>query len=197
MARTESLRHGAMTSGEGFRIALQSLWANKLRSFLTMLGVVIAVAAVIAVVTFTSGLDRYVAERVFRLGTDVFIVSKISPVITNIDQFLEGEKRKDLTMEDYYAVRDACEKCSVVAASVLNPIGHVRYAEHSLNDTWIRGMTPTMATVLDLNLSAGRMLNETDEENRSAVAVIGTDVVDNLFPGQDPLGKELRLNGQL
>jgi len=197
MPRAENLRHGAMNTSEGLRIALQSLWANKLRSFLTMLGVVIAVAAVIAVVTFTSGLDRYVAERVFRLGTDVFIVSKISPVITNIDQFLEGEKRKDLTMEDYEAVRDACDRCSVVAASVLNPSGHIRYAEHSINDSWIRGMTPTMATVLDLNLSAGRMLNENDEENRSAVAVIGTDVVDNLFPGQDPLGKELRVDGQI
>jgi len=186
-----------MNTSEGVRIALQSLWANKLRSFLTMLGVVIAVAAVIAVVTFTSGLDRYVAERVFRLGTDVFIVSKISPVITNIDQFLEGEKRKDLTMEDYEAVRDACDRCSVVAASVLNPSGHIRYAERSINDTWIRGITPTMATVLDLNLSAGRMLNETDEENRSPVAVIGTDVVDTLFPGEDPLGKELRIEGQI
>ena len=91
MPRTEILRTGAMTSTEGLRIALQSLWANKLRSFLTMLGVVIAVAAVIAVVTFTSGLDRYVAERVFRLGTDVFIVSKVSPVISNIAQLIEGE----------------------------------------------------------------------------------------------------------
>jgi len=197
MQKTEILRQGAMTSTEGVRIALQSLWANKLRSFLTMLGVVIAVAAVIAVVTFTSGLDRYVAERVFRLGTDVFIVSKISPVITNVEQLIEGEKRKDLTMEDYYAVREACQKCSVVAASVLNPVGHVRYAEHSLNDTWIRGITPTMAIVLDLNLTSGRMLNDTDEDNRSAVAVIGTDVVENLFPGEDPLGKEIRVEGQI
>jgi len=197
MPNTENLRHGAMNTSEGLRIALQSLWANKLRSFLTMLGVVIAVAAVIAVVTFTSGLDRYVAERVFRLGTDVFIVSKVSPVITNIDQLLEGEKRKDLTMEDYDAVRDACNRCSVVAASILNPTGHIRYAEHSIDDTWVRGITPSMAIVLDLNLSAGRMLNDTDEENRSAVAVVGTDVVETLFPGQDPLGKELRLDGQI
>src|SRR5713101_4663176 len=166
MPRTDSLRHGAMTSTEAMRIALQSLWANKLRSFLTMLGVVIAVAAVIAVVTFTSGLDRYVAERVFRLGTDVFIVSKISPVITNIDQLIEGEKRKNLTLDDYYAVREACQKCSVVAASVLNHKSHVRNAQRSKNVTWVRGMTPTMATVLDLNLTAGRMLNETDEEDR-------------------------------
>jgi putative ABC transport system permease protein len=197
MPRTDNLRHGAMTLTESVRIASQSLWANKLRSFLTMLGVVIAVAAVIAVVTFTSGLDRYVAERVFRLGTDVFIVSKISPVITNVDQMIEGEKRKDLTMEDYQAVRNACRTCSVVAASVLNFSGHVRYGEHSLEDTWIRGMTPTMATVLDLNLSEGRMLNETDQDNRSNVAVIGTDVVENLFPHQHPLGQEVRIDGQL
>jgi putative ABC transport system permease protein len=186
-----------MTSTEGIRLALQALWANKLRSFLTTLGVVIAVAAVIAVVTFTSGLNRYVAEKVFRLGTDVFIVSKMSPVITNIDQLLEGEKRKDLTMEDYHAVLENCRKCSVVAASVLNPFGHVRFAEHEIEDTWVRGMTPSMAVVLDLDLSAGRMLNDTDEDNRSSVAVIGTDVVDNLFPGRDPLGKEVRVDGRL
>jgi putative ABC transport system permease protein len=186
-----------MTSTEAIRLALQALWANKLRSVLTLLGVVIGVAAVVAVVTFTSGLNRYVAEKVFRLGTDVFIVSKMSPVITNIDQLLEGEKRKNLTMEDYRAVLESCQKCSMVAASVLNPFGHIRYEEHEINDTWVRGMTPSMASVLDLNLSAGRMLNDTDEDNRSNVAVIGTDVVDNLFPGQDPLGKEVRVDGQL
>jgi putative ABC transport system permease protein len=110
---------------------------------------------------------------------------------------IEGGKRKNFTMEDYHAVREACRKCSVVAASVLNPTGHVRYAEHSINDTWVRGITPSMAIVLDLNLSAGRMLNDTDEDNRTNVAVIGTDVVENLFPSQDPLGMEIRLDGQL
>src|SRR5438874_9560117 len=137
---------------EGIRIALHSLWANKLRSTLTLLGVVIGVAAVIAVVTFVNGINGYVATKIFSLGADVFIVSKVSPVITNIDQLIEGEKRKDFTLEDYQAVRESCQKCSVVAASILNPTGHVRYAQHSINDTCIRGMTPTMATVLDLNL---------------------------------------------
>ncbi|HXZ43096.1 MAG TPA: ABC transporter permease, partial [Terriglobales bacterium] len=92
---------------EAIRIALQSLWANKLRSALTLLGVVIGVAAVIAVVTFTSGINGYVAQKIFNLGADVFLISKVSPVITNIDQFLEGQKRKDITIEDYEAVRDA------------------------------------------------------------------------------------------
>src|SRR5207244_1131749 len=99
----------------------------KLRSALTLLGVVIGVAAVIAVVTFVNGINGYVAERVFRLGTDVFIVFKVSPAVTNVDHFLEGEKRKDLNMEDYRAVLEACQHCLYVGASLRNLNGHVKY----------------------------------------------------------------------
>jgi putative ABC transport system permease protein len=182
---------------EGIRIALQSLWANKLRSVLTLLGVVIGVAAVIAVVTFVSGINGYVAEKIFNLGGDVFIISKVSPVITNVDQLLEGEKRKDLTMEDYDAVANACKHCTMIGASTFNGNGHVRYGEQSLSDTWVRGLTAQMPAILDLDLTSGRMPNENDDENRSAVAVIGTDVLESLFPGVDPLGKEIRVEGQL
>ncbi len=182
---------------EAIRIALQSLWANKLRSVLTLLGVVIGVAAVIAVVTFVNGINAYVAEKVFRLGADVFIISKVSPVVTNIDQFLEGQKRKDLTMEDYEAVRDSCRHCTMVGASATSFTGKVKYGQQSVNDSWIRGLTPSMPQILDLDLGSGRMLNSNDEDNRSNVAVVGTDIVDNLFPGTDPLGKEIRIDGQL
>jgi putative ABC transport system permease protein len=186
-----------MNFSEAIRIALQSLWANKLRSVLTLLGVVIGVAAVIAVVTFVNGINGYVAEKIFNLGADVFIMSKVTPVITNVDQLIEGEKRKDLTMEDYQAVLESCSHCAMVGASTFNPTGHIRYGEQSLTDSWIRGLTPSMAPILDLDLSAGRMLNDNDDKNRSNVAVIGTDVVDSLFPAVDPLGKELRVEGQL
>jgi putative ABC transport system permease protein len=186
-----------MTTLEAIRLSLQSLWANKLRSVLTLLGVVIGVAAVIAVVTFVSGINAYVAEKVFNLGADVFIVSKISPVITNVEQFLEGEKRKDLTLEDYDAVVEGCSRCAMVGAMAVDNGGHVRYAEQSMTDTRVRGLTPSMPAILDLDLSYGRMINENDVEYRSNVAVIGTDLVDNLFPGRDPLGKEVRLEGQI
>ena len=81
-----------MTTLEAIRIALLSLWANKLRSALTLLGVVIGVAAVIAVVTFVNGINGYVAEKIFNLGADVFIISKVTPVVTNVDQLLEGRR---------------------------------------------------------------------------------------------------------
>lgn len=186
-----------MNTLEALRVALQSLWANKLRSALTLLGVVIGVAAVIAVVTFTSGINGYVAQKIFNLGADVFLVSKVSPVITNIDQFLEGQKRKDITIEDYEAVRDACHHCAMVGASTIKIDGHAKYGEQTLNDVWIRGFTPSMAQILDIDLTSGRMLNQNDEDNRSSVAIVGSDVVDNLFPGVDPVNKELRVEGQI
>jgi len=182
---------------EAIRIALQSLWSNKLRSALTLLGVVIGVAAVIAVVTFTSGINGYVAQKIFNLGADVFLISKVSPVVTNIDQFLEGQKRKDITIEDYEAVRDACQHCALIGASTIKIDGHAKYGQQSISDVWIRGFTPSMAQILDVDLTSGRMLNQNDQNNRSSVAIIGSDVVDNLFPGMDPLNKEIRVEGQL
>jgi putative ABC transport system permease protein len=184
-----------MNFAEAIRIALQSLWANKLRSALTLLGVVIGVAAVIAVVTFVNGINGYVAEKIFNLGADVFIVFKVSPAVTNVDHFLDGEKRKDLTMEDYEAVRDACKHCSIVGAALRNPAGHVKYAQQELSDTTVQGLTPGMAAIYDIDMSAGRMINETDLDNKSPVAVVGPDIVDNLMPGVDPIGKEVRIDG--
>ena len=184
-----------MNTREGIRIALHSLWANKLRSTLTLLGVVIGVAAVIAVVTFVNGINGYVATRIFNLGADVFIVAKISPVITSIDQFLEGQKRKDLTLDDYQAVLEGCSSCKYAGASV-NSIGKVRSGDQSSSDTMIRGMTPSMAPILDLDIVAGRMVNNIDMRNASRVVVIGSDILEKLMPGLDPIGREVRIDGE-
>jgi putative ABC transport system permease protein len=185
-----------MNTTEAIRVALQSLWANKLRSVLTLLGVVIGIASVIAVVTFVNGINGYMAEKVFNLGADVFIVSKMAPVITNFDEYMEGRKRKDLTMADYRAVLEGCRYCSSLGAIEGNGSGKVKYATQSMSGVFIRGITPSMTSILNIDLGSGRMLNDIDENTRSNVAVIGTDVVDNLLPGLDPLGKEIRVDGQ-
>ena len=184
-----------MNTSEAIHIALESLWANKLRSALTLTGVVIGVAAVIAVVTFVNGINGYFAEKVFSLGADVFIVFKVSPAVTNVEHFLEGEKRKELTRDDYQAVFAACSDCQYVGAYVRNENGHIQYAQQSSSDTRIQGVTPTMASILDIDLAAGRMITGDDLDTKSNVAVIGTDIVDNLMPGMDPLGKEVRVDG--
>jgi putative ABC transport system permease protein len=184
-----------MNTLEAIRIAFQSLWVNKLRSVLSTLAIVIGVAAVIAVVTFVAGIDGYVAGKIFNLGADVFIMSKFSPVETNVEHFLEAEKRKNLELEDYQAVLAACRHCEYVGAALRNSTGHVKYAEQSISDTTVQGITPSMAPIYDTDLSAGRMLTETDLNNRSLVAVVGTDIVEHLMPGIDPMGREIRLDG--
>ncbi|HWR35219.1 MAG TPA: ABC transporter permease [Clostridia bacterium] len=185
-----------MNTAEAIRIALQSLWANKLRSILTLLGIVIGVSAVIAVVTFVNGINGYVAEKIFNLGADVFIVSKMPNVITNADEYLESRKRKDITFEDFHAVAEACTACRYVGAAVNSFGGKVKYSQQSSSDTSIRGWTPSMAPIYDLDLVAGRVINEADLNNATDVAIIGQDIVDNLMGGVDPIGKEIRVDGR-
>jgi putative ABC transport system permease protein len=179
---------------EAIRIAFRSLWANKLRSVLTLLGVVIGIASVIAVVTFVSGINDYVAKKIFNLGADVFIVSKMSGVETNVEHFLEAEKRKNLILEDYDAVLEACHHCDYVGA-LMQGSGKVKHNEQSISDTTIQGITPSIATILDTDLTAGRMVNDTDLNNHLQVAVVGTDIVEHLLTGADPLGQEIRVDG--
>ncbi len=184
-----------MTTSEAIRIALLSLWANKLRSVLTLLGVVIGVSAVIAVVTFVNGINGYVAEKVFNLGADVFIVSKMPNVITDVDQFIEGNKRKDLTMEHYQAIAEGCSACKIVGAAVRNFTGKVVYGTENSTDTIVRGWTPTMEPIYDLDVVMGRPINDSDQNNASQVVVIGQDIRENLMPGTDPIGKQIKVDG--
>jgi putative ABC transport system permease protein len=146
------------------------------------------------VVTFVSGINDYVAKKIFNLGADVFIVSKMSAVETNIDHFLESEKRKDLVLEDYEAVRQACRHCEYVGA-MMRGTGKVKHNEQSISDTTIQGITPAVATILDTDLTSGRMVNETDLSNHSQVAVVGDYIVEPVHDNTDPLGQEIRIDG--
>src|SRR5438270_3615650 len=184
-----------MNIAEAMRIALQSLWANKLRSVLTVLGVVIGVSSVIAVVTFVNGINGYVAEKIFNLGADVFIVSKQKNVITNVDDYLAGKKRKNLELSDYEAVREECTKCNVVGASVFKFNGVVKFSQQSSADTQVRGWTPSMGRIYDLDVVNGRSITDADERSSTQVIVIGNDILENLIGATDPIGKEIRVDG--
>src|SRR5436190_14722609 len=93
---------------EAVFISLSSLRANRLRSLLTLLGIVIGVMAVIAVVSIISGLNDYVATKIFNLGPDVITVSRTSPVISSLDEWVENQKRKNLYISDMDAIQTAC-----------------------------------------------------------------------------------------
>jgi len=184
-----------MNFTEAVAIATSSLWAHKLRSVLTLIGVVIGVTAVIAVVSLINGANQYVETKVFNLGADVFGLAKQPSIITNVDEYLEFQKRKRITTEDYQAVRELCKTCKLVGASLGGRLRvEVKSGLNSVKDTNLRAWTPQMAELYDVDLIAGRHITDSDLSAASPVCVIGQDLVDNLLPGVDPVGKEVRWN---
>jgi putative ABC transport system permease protein len=181
-----------MNFAEAILIALSSLRANRLRSLLTLLGIVIGVMAVIAVVSIISGLNDYVATKIFNLGPDVLTVSRMAPVITSFDDWVENQKRKYLYMPDMEAVVAACSNCKVVGASV-NSRGQVKFGREYV-DSQIQGYTADTATILGTDLDGGRLISQYDVDHARNVCVIGSDVVDTLFPNVDAIGKTLTID---
>jgi putative ABC transport system permease protein len=179
---------------EAFKLALQSLWANKLRSILTLIGVVMGVASVIMVITLVNGANTYVSTKLSGYGADVFTVSRMSAVIFSADDYFRYQKRKILHVEDYQAIRDDCTLCSEVGA-LLSKSTNVVYNGHSSNNTQVRGYTWTMLGLNNIDIALGRGFTPADEEHGTHDAIIGYDIVDNLMPDADPIGKELRVDG--
>ena len=179
---------------EAFKLALQSLWGNKLRSILTLIGVVMGVASVIMVLTLVQGAKRYITTKISGYGADVFTVNRMSSVILSADQYFSYQKRKIIRMEDYEAIRDGCPDCSEVGAMLFKST-NVVYNGHSSNNTGVRGYTASMMSLNNVDIALGRGLTPADEEHAFHNCIVGYDIVDNLIGDADPLGKEIRVDG--
>ena len=179
---------------EAFKLALQSLWGNKLRSILTLIGVVMAVASLIMVVTLVQGANRYVSTKLSGYGADVFTVMRQSSVITSPEKYFMFQKRKIFRFDDYQAVSDQCAQCSEVGASI-NKSTNVVYNGHSSNNTDVRGYTATMLSMNNIDIALGRGFTVADENHATHTAIVGYDIVDNLIGAGDPIGKEIRVDG--
>ena len=179
---------------EAFRIALQSLWANKLRSVLTLLGVVIGVASVIAVVTLVNGANVYVATKINKQGADVFTISQQPGFTTSYKDYLKYQKRKIISLEEYRELKAGCTACKEVGA-LQSATGKIIYGAQSSTDTQVRGYTAMMPEMQNLDISEGRSFTEADEDHGAHIAIIGSDIEENLLKFEDPIGKEIRVDG--
>jgi putative ABC transport system permease protein len=185
---------GTMLFNEAFKLALQSLWGNKLRTILTLLGVVMGVASVIMVITLVQGAKGYVSTKLSGYGADVFTVTRMSSVIFSAEDYFRYQKRKFLRIEDYQAIKDACTECSEVGA-LLNRNTNVVYNGHSSNNTSLRGYTWTMVALNNIDIAMGRGFTPADDEHGTHDVIVGYDIVDNLLGDGDPIGKEIRVDG--
>jgi putative ABC transport system permease protein len=180
---------------EAVLISLSSLRANRLRSLLTLLGVVIGVMTVITVISFISGLNDYVAGKIFNLGPDVFVLTRAPLVTVSIEDFVDSQKRRNLTLADLEAIRRACTDCKAVGGS-LNATGRVKYGREYLNDTQIQGNTYEVLGILGTTLETGRPMTEYEVEHGRRVCIVGADIVENLIPSSDPIGKTIVVNDE-
>jgi len=184
-----------MLFGEAISIALQSLRANKLRSLLTVLGILIGVSSVIAVVAITEGLDQYMSEKVLELGTKAFRLQSRPDIINSHEMWLEMMKRKRLNMDDYEAVQKACTLCSEVGAQVWTGT-NVKRGRIIQKNVGVAGITENIARIGTIReLVAGRHIVQQDVTQAAMVGVVGTDLVDAFFGMMEPIGKEIDIDG--
>lgn len=183
---------------ESFRVAIASLRANKLRTALTLVGIVVGVSAVISVVTIIKGLDQTVASTFSSQGSTVFTVAKRPLIITSREDFIKTNRRKDVTNDDAVAIARLCPACwrTGIAANARELIKH---GDKKSEDVPVRGVTLSMFDIEDVSIDAGRLWSDSEGEAGAEVCVIGRDIIENLFDDAPPdqvVGKEIRLSGR-
>jgi putative ABC transport system permease protein len=182
---------------ESIAIALRALWANKLRSALTVLCVVISIMSIIAVVSIVDGMDFYVKDKIASQGSNVFTVRRVNEweILTDFDKFLKSLKNPDLTLEDLEALRDEVTLAEFTDAA-LEHSGRLDNGRRFVEEVNIRGRTEEYPAIGDFPLASGRRLSRLDVQQRRNVCVLGWDVANSLFPDTDPLQQTVKLAGR-
>jgi putative ABC transport system permease protein len=180
---------------EPIGVALEALRTHKMRSFLMLLGIVLSVSTLIMVVSLISGVNLYVANRIANLGANVFLVLRF-PIITDTEEFVKATRRnKPITWDDYIFLRDNSKLALRVGAQA-NQLGRTKANGQSVEDTTVYGVTANIGDMKTEGPASGRYITDTDNQHRSLVALIGSDIGEKLFPGVDPIGKEIDVDGR-
>jgi putative ABC transport system permease protein len=181
---------------EAFWIALEALRSHKLRSFLTLLGVVIATTTLISVMAVVNGMNVYIAEKVANLGANTFVLHQFQWA-QGFDSYLKARRRNQpIRMDDFAYLSDNLQGFQALGAmSIVQPAPKVRYRATLLEDAQVQGMTPSFVDIGREKVARGRYISESDYQHNARVCFLGSDLVDKLFPMTDPLDKEITLGG--
>jgi putative ABC transport system permease protein len=177
-------------------LALQTIVEHKLRTLLTMLGVIIGTGTIIGVGSILTGFDGAITNVLKSFGPNSIMAFKVSAFRTS-DLTPEERARKDLKYESVINLRDNCAACLTVSAMMWPKNGPIvtRYKGNAVYQTQFRGMEESYAQTGQIEMATGRFFTGFDNGHRSSVAVIGADVVKALFSGVDPIGKEITVDG--
>ena len=172
--------------------SIASLKAHKLRTVLTVVGLTMGVATLITVMTIVQGANLYVEKKIANLGTDVFQVARTPFAATDFNVVIRALKNKHIEPEDLKAVQEYCVACKEVGATG-STTASVRYGDNELADVNIHGHTPNMVDIDTRTVLQGRYFTDSENDRSAPVCLIGASIIQNFFPGVDPLGKVIRL----
>ena len=180
---------------ESSLMAVDTVWANKLRSALTILGVSVGVVTLMFMVSIIQGLNKAFAEQIEALGSNAIWATKFDPSFGH-QPSTEELHRKDLTLDDAEAIRR--EAPSVLSVSPIHRklAETVRYAEKQSDTPILIGATPYYEFTQSSYVGRGRFIIDTDMNERSNICILGQDLVHALFPYEDPLDKDVKINGK-
>ncbi len=182
---------------EALKLAISAILSHKLRSFLTLLGVIFGVATVIVVVSLIEGFNKYVDEKIADIGTNAFAVRKFSlDDFASIEALNNARRRnKDVTLEDVEALRLRGGAIREVGAKA-DSVGDLKYGSINLRRIHISATTPNIADIERLEAQSGRYFNKGEDESRRSVCFIGSEVAEKLFPTSAAIGQTIRIDGR-
>ncbi len=182
---------------ETLKLAFDAIWAHKLRSALTLLGMIIGVTAVVIIASLIQGFNRYIDERIAGIGAKSFSVRRFSfNDWRNTDTIAEAQRRnKELTFDDYEYVRERALLLGQLGAKALATPSLLKRGNEKTENVLIDGATANCAEIENTEIADGRYFTEAENNSAATVAFIGADVAGQLFPNMPPVGQEIAING--
>lgn len=171
--------------------SVKALWSNKLRSFLTLLGMVMGVTAVITIVSTVEGMQQNLEDVFSTMGPNTVMVTRFG-VGLSMNEYLERRRRKKLTRGLIPLIEQGCPDCKYVGAEGYAQ-DHIKYESKKVRWAQINGETPNILDMQDLDVAQGRYLSWEDDRRHKQVAFLGNDIYERLFDNEDPLGKKIRV----
>ena len=183
---------------ETLKLAVAAIWAHKLRSGLTLLGMIVGVTAFVVVVSLIAGFNRYVDEKIAGIGAKSFTVQRFNPLedFKDTDTIAAAQRRnKDLTMDDYEYLKARATLVDKIGARARGTPSEVKRGNEVLEDVFVSGATANCVDIENRDVAEGRFIAEPENEGAARVAYIGADVATKLFPAGNAIGSEIQVRG--
>ena len=182
---------------ETLKLALSAIWAHKLRSFLTLLGMIIGVTAFMVVLSILQGFNNYVDEKIAGIGSNSFAINRFSfDDFKDSDTLAEAQRRnKDLTFEELEFIKKNSDLIKAIGAKTRGNRMQVKRGSELLEDVEIEGVEPIVGEIDQVEIESGRYFAKVENDTAARVAFIGADIEKNLFPGTSAIGGEIKING--